>query len=78
VELSPTPTPTPSRIEPEPSASPYLDQADAISTVENLYYLLSNRQYDQAVQLFSPQLASQFNPKFFNQFERVTALLDFV
>lgn len=72
VELSPTPTPTPSRIEPEPSTSPYLDQADAISTVENLYYLVSNRQYDQAVQLFSPQLANQFNPKFFNQFERVT------
>lgn len=67
-----SPTPTPSWVEPEISPENYLAEDQAISTIENLYYLVSNRQYDQAIQLFSPQLADQFDPQFFNQFERVT------
>jgi serine/threonine-protein kinase len=65
-------SPTPLPDNPPPTPEPYLSESDAISTIETLYYLLSMGQYDQAVQLFSPQLASQFDPEFFNQFERVT------
>lgn len=65
-------TPESSVVQPEPSLQPYLNKSEAISILENLYYLLSTRQYDQAVQLFSPQLSAQFTPEFFDQFERVT------
>jgi serine/threonine-protein kinase len=65
-----SPTPFPDNSPPTPE--PYLSESDAISTIESLYYLLSTGQYNQAVLFFSPQLASQFDPQFFNQFERVT------
>ncbi|MEM8779950.1 MAG: serine/threonine-protein kinase, partial [Cyanobacteria bacterium P01_G01_bin.49] len=66
------PTPSPLEVEPETPGEIYLNENQAISTIKNLYDLLSNRQYDQAIKLFSSQLASQFNPQFFNQFDRVT------
>ncbi len=67
-----------SAAKPSPKGSPQftedetLIESQAISTIENLYTLLSTRQYDRAIQLFSPELASQFDPQFFEQFESVT------
>ncbi len=51
--------------------SPTQEEA-AISLVENLYHLLSEKQFDQASSLYTPQLADFFAPGFFNKFERVT------
>lgn len=51
--------------------SPTQEEA-AISLVENLYHLLSEKQFDQASSLYTPQLADFFVPGFFNKFERVT------
>ena len=49
-----------------------ISEGEAISLIENLYYLLSTKQFDGARALYSSQLAESFAPSFFNQFERVT------
>jgi len=49
-----------------------INVGEAISIIENLYYTLSAKNYNEAEQLYIPQLASAFNPSFFDQFERVT------
>lgn len=46
--------------------------SDAISLIENLYYLLSAKRFDEAISLYSPQLAERFSPDFFRKFKRVT------
>ncbi len=68
----PSPSPTPKRVESEPTQAINLNDNQAISKIENFYNLVSNQQYDQAKKVFSPELAKQFSPKFFDQFERVT------
>lgn len=47
-------------------------EEQAISLIENLYYLLSEKQFNEANSLYSPQLADSFSSGFFSQFERVT------
>ncbi|ACK68930.1 serine/threonine protein kinase [Gloeothece citriformis PCC 7424] len=59
-------------VESNPVEGQTLDEVQAKYTIKHLYDLLSEKNYPQATQLFSPQLASQFNPDFFNQFQRVT------
>ncbi len=49
-----------------------LEEEQAVSTIENLYDLLSEKRYDEAVQIFTPNLADQFTPNFFDQFKRVS------
>lgn len=49
-----------------------VDEEEAISLVEELYHLLSEKQFDAASALYTPQLAEFFSSKFFNQFDRVT------
>ena len=53
-----------------PSAS--INEGEAISLIEKLYYLLSVKQFDRAMSLYNPQLTESFSPSFFSQFERVT------
>lgn len=56
----------------QPQESTKLNVNKAIDTIETLYYFLSNKQFDQAGDLYSYQLAAQFDANFFNQFVRVT------
>jgi serine/threonine-protein kinase len=49
-----------------------IGEGQAISLIENLYYHLSEKNFNAAVSLYSPQLASQFRSSFFEQFTRVT------
>jgi hypothetical protein len=46
--------------------------SDAVETIETLYYLLSEKQFDQANELYSYQMNYQFDPNFFQQFTRVS------
>ena len=45
---------------------------EAIETVEKLYVLVSEKEFDQAYHLYSPEMQSGFTGAFFEQFERVT------
>ena len=61
--------------EPEPITPPQPPAANidqAIATVEGLYAALSGKSYDQARRFFGGTAADQFDPAFFNQFERVS------
>ena len=49
-----------------------INEGEAISLIENLYYLLSTKKFDRAMYLYSPQLSESFSPRFFSQFSRVT------
>ncbi|MEN9918615.1 MAG: hypothetical protein RL662_1051 [Bacteroidota bacterium] len=49
-----------------------INESEAVSLIEKLYYLLSEKSFTQTVPLYSPELANQFTPGFFGQFERVT------
>lgn len=57
---------------PSESVNQDINEGEAISLIENLYYALSEKNFDQAMSLYSPQLAESFSPSFFSQFERVT------
>ncbi|MEO1390364.1 MAG: serine/threonine-protein kinase [Cyanobacteria bacterium J06634_6] len=48
------------------------DGRAAIATVETLYRHISNKDWDQATLLFSPEQAERFRPEFFEKFEQVT------
>ncbi|MCP9800719.1 hypothetical protein [Synechococcus sp. RedBA-s] len=61
--------------EPEPITPPQPPAANidqAIAAVEGLYAALSGKSYDQARSFFGGTAADQFDPAFFNQFERVS------
>ncbi|MCX5932118.1 MAG: hypothetical protein NTW83_09915 [Cyanobacteria bacterium] len=61
--------------EPEPITPPQPPAANtdqAIAAVEGLYAALSGKSYDQARRFFGGTAADQFDPAFFNQFERVS------
>lgn len=49
-----------------------INEGQAISLIENLYYNLSEKNFNAAVSLYSPQVAFQFNSNFFEKFTRVT------
>ncbi|WP_411868308.1 hypothetical protein [Vulcanococcus limneticus] len=75
-----TPPATPTLPEPEPGP-PTSDEAasseaanlnQAISRVQELYGALSSKNYDAARGFFAGAAADQFDPTFFNQFERVS------
>jgi hypothetical protein len=58
---------------PSESVNQDINEGKAISLIENLYYALSEKNFDQARSLYSPQLAESFSsPSFFSQFKRVT------
>lgn len=58
---------------PSESVNQDINEGEAISLIENLYYALSEKNFDQARSLYSPQLAESFSsPSFFSQFKRVT------
>lgn len=61
------PTPDPPTT-PRPSADTDL----AIASIRGLYGALNTRAYDQARQFFAGAAGDQFDPAFFNQFERVS------
>ncbi len=75
---SPTPAATPT---PEPPAVPQLPDAtppeseaavaQAIGSVQALYAALGRRDFEQARQFFAGEAADQFDPAFFEQFQRV-------
>jgi hypothetical protein len=74
-----TPPATPTLPEPEPSpptteevaSSDSANLNQAISRVQELYGALSSKNYDAARGFFAGAAADQFDPSFFNQFERV-------
>ena len=68
----PTPTPIPSQVQPITPPSSYISEGNAISLIETLYFLISDKQFVQAADLYSRQLAEEFDPNFFRQFDRVT------
>ncbi|QPN55923.1 hypothetical protein I1E95_12340 [Synechococcus sp. CBW1107] len=70
-----TPPREPSLPEPEPTTPPQPPAANtdqAIASVQGLYAALSGKAYNQARQFFGGAAADQFDPAFFNQFERVS------
>ena len=75
-----TPPATPTLPEPEPSpptsdetaSSDAANLNQAISRVQELYGALSSKNYDAASGFFAGAAADQFDPTFFNQFERVS------
>ncbi|MEB3263709.1 MAG: hypothetical protein VKJ66_04975 [Synechococcus sp.] len=77
---SPSQTP-PTAPSPEPPAVPQLPEAtptdseaavaQAISSVQALYAALGRQEFEQARQFFAGQAADQFDPAFFEQFQRV-------
>jgi len=44
----------------------------AVETIRRLYLQLTDRQYEQAMKRISPDIAWQFKPDFFRQFDRVS------
>lgn len=67
----PEPEPGPPATEdPASSGGANLDQA--IARVQELYGALSSKNYDAARSFFAGAAADQFDPNFFNQFERVS------
>jgi hypothetical protein len=69
-----TPPEEPSLPTPEPPTTP-MPSADtdlAIASIRGLYGALNTRAYDQARQFFAGAAGDQFDPAFFNQFERVS------
>lgn len=54
------------------SVSESIDVNSAISLIEDLYYFLSEKDFDSARQLYAPQLSATFSDEFFGQFARVT------
>ncbi len=52
---------------------PELTAAVARSTVDEFYQYLSNQSWDQAKALSAETLADQFDPNFFQQFQRISA-----
>ncbi|MCP9790291.1 hypothetical protein KBZ20_01690 [Vulcanococcus limneticus Candia 3F8] len=74
------PPATPTLPEPEPSPPTTQEAASsgaanlnqAISRVQELYGALSSKNYDAARGFFAGAAADQFDPSFFNQFERVS------
>uniref|UniRef100_B8HX91 non-specific serine/threonine protein kinase n=1 Tax=Cyanothece sp. (strain PCC 7425 / ATCC 29141) TaxID=395961 RepID=B8HX91_CYAP4 len=72
-----SPSPEPSSPSPQPSTpaptdTSQVNEGEAISLLEQLYFNLSNKNYAATQGAFSPQLADIFDPGFFNQFSRVT------
>ena len=70
-----TPPQEPSLPEPQPLTPPQPPAANtdqAIASVQGLYAALSSKAYDQARRFFGGAAADQFDPAFFNQFERVS------
>ncbi len=64
---TPTPEPTPGlAAEPAPSTE------EAIALIENFYSDISNRSWNDAVAVFSGELAQTFSREFFEKFDRVT------
>lgn len=53
-------------------SSTTIDENEAINLIENLYSLLSKKQFDNIINFYSEELISQFLPDFFRQFEQVT------
>ncbi|MCU0537855.1 MAG: protein kinase, partial [Hydrococcus sp. Prado102] len=49
-----------------------IDENDAIAFLEELYVLLSNKSFERARLAYGSRLATQFNPNFFTQFQRIT------
>ncbi len=49
-----------------------INEGQAISLLEDLYTLLSEKNFSRAITLYSSQLSESFSPSFFNRFERVT------
>jgi len=45
---------------------------EGINVIEDLYYFLSEKDFNSAQNLYSPNLAQQFTSRFFNEFNRVT------
>ena len=70
------PAPTASAPVPAPVPTPAPAGTDAINaavtSIQELYGALSAKDYGRASSLFGPMAADQFDPTFFNQFERVT------
>jgi len=73
--LSPAaaPAPPPAAI-PAPAPPPAGTEAlnAAVTSIQDLYGALSSKDYASAYSHFGPVAADQFEPSFFNQFERVT------
>jgi len=49
-----------------------ISSQEAVETVEKLYVFISEKEFDQAYHLYSPEMQSKFSGDFFEQFERVT------
>jgi hypothetical protein len=70
--------PAPPAFTPPPMATPAPAPAGtdainaAVTSIQELYGALSDKDYGRAASLFGPMAADQFDPTFFNQFERVT------
>ena len=47
-------------------------EREAVTNIERLYGYISAKEWQQAEQLFSPELAERFEPEFFQKFEQVT------
>lgn len=70
---SPIPTPTtPARPAPTPTPAETDATNAAVASIQELYAALSTKDYSTAASHFGPVAADQFDPTFFNQFERVT------
>ncbi len=71
-----TPPPTtaaptaPPRVAAQPAGTEALNAA--VTSIQALYGALSNKDYASAASYFGPVAADQFEPTFFDQFERVT------
>lgn len=79
VPATPAPSPTaatapPPAAIPAPAPPPAGTEAlnAAVTSIQDLYSALSNKDYASASSHFGPVAADQFEPSFFNQFERVT------
>lgn len=50
----------------------FISVEEGINVIETLYFLLSEKDFSSAKDLYSYTLAQQFNPNFFSQFQRIT------
>ena len=62
--------PPPATSAPAPAGTDAINAA--VTSIQELYGALSAKDYSRASSLFGPMAADQFDPTFFNQFERVT------
>ncbi len=72
-ESIPTPTPEPTpKATPGPTVGAAPAPGEAIALIETFYSDISNQSWDNAVAVFSEELAPSFSREFFEKFDRVT------